>query len=83
MTECETVDDFETVKDALEAMNIPNTAKQYLREHPELLTNPRLNAKIQALHYDILEEGHAAFSPEYFESMDGHLGYQPKEKGGG
>jgi hypothetical protein len=66
----------EAPKDPLEAMNIPNTAKEYLREHPELLTNQRLNAKIQSLHYDIIEEGHKAYSPEYFESMDVHLGYK-------
>ncbi len=66
----------ESPRDPLEAMNIPNTAKEYLREHPELLTNQRLNAKIQSLHYDIIEEGHKAYSPEYFESMDVHLGYK-------
>jgi len=66
----------ETPKDPLDNMNIPNTAKEYLREHPELLTNQRLNAKIQSLHYDIIEEGHKAYSPEYFESMDVHLGYK-------
>jgi hypothetical protein len=66
----------EAAKDPLDNMNIPNTAKDYLRLHPELLTDQRKNAKIQALHYDIIDEGHRAYSPEYFESMDVHLGYK-------
>jgi hypothetical protein len=72
------VETVERAKDPLDAMNIPNTAKDYLRLHPELLTNQRKNAKIQALHYDIIDEGHEAYSKEYFDSMDIHLGYKEK-----
>lgn len=71
----------ETVaNDPLERLNLPTLAKGYLRKHPELLTDPRKNAKIQSLHWDIIDEGHAPYSQEYFVSMDEHLGYREKPR---
>ena len=60
--------------------NLPELAKSWLVEHPDYLKIPRKNAKIQALHWDILDEGHQPFSPEYFNSMEIHLGMKKVEK---
>lgn len=60
--------------DPLDNSPIPESAKRWLRDHPEYLSDPRKNAKIQSLHWDILDEGLDAFSSEYFESMERHLG---------
>lgn len=58
----------------LERTNLPLTAKTWLRKHPEYLTNPRKNAKIQSLHWDVVDEGHEPFSDAYYESLEQHLG---------
>lgn len=68
--------------DPLENSSLPPIAKDYLRLHPELLTNKRKNARIQDLHYVITEdEGIPEYSRDYFKSMDVHMGYaDPPEK---
>lgn len=53
---------------------LPQAAQNWLRAHPEYLQDHRKNAKIQSLHWDVIDEGHAAFSPGYFESLEQHLG---------
>jgi hypothetical protein len=60
--------------------NLPELAKSWLEAHPDYLKVPRKNAKIQALHWDLVDEGHAPFSREYFESMEVHLGLRKAEK---
>lgn len=65
-------------EDPIERTNLPDTAKTWLRAHPDYLTDPRKNAKIQSLHWDIVDEGHAPFSDAYFESMEQHLGLRAK-----
>lgn len=60
--------------DPVDNSGLPPTAKEWLRAHPEYMTDPRKNAKIQALHWDVLDEGHQAFSTDYFESLERHLG---------
>lgn len=60
--------------DPLAKLKIPQSAKDWLRKNPEYLQNPRLNAKIQALHYDVLEEGHQFGDSGYFESLETKLG---------
>lgn len=58
----------------LDRTNLPATAKTWLRAHPEYLTNARKNAKIQSLHWDVVDEGHEPFSNAYYESLETHLG---------
>lgn len=60
--------------DELDNTQLPDMAKRWLRSHPEYLRDPRKNAKLQALHWDVLDEGHKPFSKEYFESVEVHLG---------
>lgn len=54
--------------------NLPDSAKSWLRDHREYLTEPRKNAKIQSLHWDAIEAGNQAFSPSYFEWLEVQLG---------
>lgn len=61
-------------QDSVAQLNLPDTAKAWLRSHPEYMQDHRKNAKIQSLHWDVLDEGHAPFSPEYFVSLEQHLG---------
>jgi len=56
-------------QDPIEAMDIPAEAKALLREKPQYLTNPRLNAKMNAIHWDLLDEGYESFSSEYIEEI--------------
>lgn len=58
--------------------SLPDTAKTWLRQHPEYVRDNRKNAKIGALHWDVIDEGHEAFSPAYFESLETHLGMRQK-----
>ena len=60
--------------DGLDQTNLPETAKKWLRAHPEYLTDNRKNAKIQSLHWDVIDEGHVPFSDAYYESLEVHLG---------
>lgn len=54
--------------------NLPDPAKTWLRGHREYMMDTRKNAKIQAAHWDVLDEGHKAYSPDYFESLEVKLG---------
>lgn len=54
----------------LDKSNLPDSAKTYLRSHPDLITDPRKNARLQAWHWDALDAGKEAFSKDYFEFID-------------
>lgn len=66
--------------DQLDRTNLPQTAKNWLRAHPEYMTDPRKNAKIQSLHWDVLDEGHQPFSDDYYVSLETHLGLRAKQR---
>jgi hypothetical protein len=72
----------DTVTDPVEGAiaNLPDAAKNWLRSHREYITDSRKNAKIQALHWDVIDEGHQSFSEGYFESLETHLGMREKPK---
>jgi hypothetical protein len=53
---------------------LPESAKNYLRDHPDYMYNPDLNAKIQALHWKLVDEGFEEYSPVYFEELDWRMG---------
>lgn len=59
---------------------LPDPAKAWLRKNREYMTDQRKNAKIQALHWQVIDEGHDAFSTGYFESLETHLGMREKPK---
>ncbi len=66
--------------DALDKTNLPDTAKRWLRSHPDYLSDARKNAKIQSLHWDVVDEGHAPFSDDYYVSLETHLGMRKAAK---
>ena len=66
--------------DPLENFNLPDRAKTWLRKHESYLTDPRKNAKLQHLHWDVIDEGHEPYSQDYFESLEQHLGLRQKEQ---
>lgn len=63
--------------DPLANINLPQLAKQWLRRNPEYLYDGRKNAKIQALHWEVVDEGYEEYSPEYFKSLEQKLGMRP------
>ena len=66
--------------DPIDRMAIPDQAKTWLRSHNDYLTNPRLNAKINAAHYDLIEEGYGAYTPEYITAMEEKLGLRQAQR---
>jgi len=66
--------------DGLDNTNLPQTAKNWLRAHPEYMSDPRKNAKIQSLHWDVVDEGHQPFSDDYYASLEQHLGLRSKPR---
>lgn len=69
-----------TVEQVIDSWNVPSTAKQWLKAHQDYVTDPRKNTKIQALHWDIQDEGHAPYSEAYFHSMEVHLGMRDTDE---
>lgn len=67
-------------EDPLDRSGLPDTAKNWLRAHPEYLSDARKNAKIQALHWDVIDEGHQPFSEAYYVSLEQHLGLRSKPR---
>lgn len=66
--------------DPLDNINLPPLAKDWLRNHREFLYDARKNAKIQTLHWDVVDEGHEAYSPSYFEVLEQKLGLRAAPK---
>lgn len=64
----------------LQNANMPTIAKNWLRAHPEYITDAKKNAKINSLHFEVIDEGHEAYSPAYIESMETHLGMREVPK---
>lgn len=59
--------------DPIDQMPIPDQAKEWLRAHPEFVNDQRKNVKLQATHWDLLEEGFTEFSQEYLQEMEQRL----------
>jgi hypothetical protein len=61
-------------QDPIESLQMPDRAKEWLREHPEYIQNPRLNARLQVAHWDAIEAGHKEFSTGYFAEIEKLVG---------
>ena len=57
-------------QDVIEAMPIPDRAKEWLRENREFAEDPRKNARLQVAHWEALDEGHKEFSTGYFGAVE-------------
>lgn len=58
-------------------MPIPDNAKDWLRGHPDYLTDPRKNSKLQAAHWDALDDagGESQMgSQKYIDALETRLG---------
>lgn len=64
--------------DPIDQMDISPNAKKFLKENRHYLTNPRLNAKMNATHFDLVEEGYEPFSDDYLEEIKQRMA--PKKK---
>lgn len=75
------------VEQQIANMPIPETAKSWLRGHQDYLTDPRKNAKLQAAHWDALDDAGGQTqmgSAKYIESLEMRLGLRqsaPPEPG--
>lgn len=50
-------------------------SQTWLRQHPECVTNPRMNAKLMSAHWEALGDGIVADSREYFERLEERMGF--------
>jgi len=67
------------VEAALATMpTLPSNAQTWLRSHPEYLTDVPKNAKLQALHWEVVRAGHPQFSQGYFQDLEERLGLRQK-----
>jgi hypothetical protein len=67
----------DSVDQRIASMQMPETAKEWLRNHKEYLIDPRKNAKLQSVHFDALDEagGESQMgTPRYIEALETHLG---------
>lgn len=62
------------------APQLPPLAVQWLQNHPDYMKDSRKNAEVQHFHYKVVDEGHEAYSPEYFESLETHLGLRTADE---
>ena len=59
---------------------LPDPAKNWLRGHREYMTDQRKNLKIQNAHFEVLDDGVTAYSPEYFVAIETKLGLRQAPK---
>lgn len=53
--------------------------KAWLRQHPDAMSNPRKNAKLNAAYYDAMDKGLTRGSQEYFTFIEEQMGYRQPE----
>lgn len=68
----------QTPQDPIDTLPMPELARTWLKTHREYVENPRKNAQIQKLHWDVIDEGHEPYSRGYFESIETHLGMRQR-----
>ncbi len=66
-----------TTEQQIDAMQLPDSAKTWLRSHPEMISDPAKNRQITAAHQYLTEiKGLSAFSQPYFDALDLELGFK-------
>ena len=56
------------------ASQLSSRSAEWVRRHPQFVTDPRLNQKMIAAHNMTVADGHAADSEDYFANVEGLLG---------
>lgn len=65
------------VQEQIDAMPVPAEAKVWLRQHPDLVTDPSKNEQLGVLHgYITKVRNIVPFSKEYFDELDTNLGFR-------
>ena len=59
--------------------NLSGRSRDWLHQHPDVMTDPRKNARITAAHLDAIDAGHAQDSDGYFQFIEEKLGYRQSE----
>jgi hypothetical protein len=59
--------------------NLMPSQRDWLREHPDALTNPRLNMRLQGAHVEAEDQGLRPGSQKYFDYLESRLGYTEQE----
>lgn len=70
------VDDFAA---QMRSSGYPRSA-EWVKNHPEYVTNPRMNQKMIAAHQIAIADGHAADTDGYFEAVERVLGIGGEER---
>jgi hypothetical protein len=60
-------------RDGLDNVDLPPLAKQWLRAHPDYLTDIGKNNRLQDMHHKLVAEGFEGYSAPYFEEMEWRL----------
>ncbi len=71
----------QTVEDYISALpNLMQSQRDWLRNHPEALTDTRKNMRLQGAHVEAEDQGFRAGSTEYFDYLDQRLGYKAAQQ---
>lgn len=62
-------------------VGLPDRAKNWIRQRPEVITNPSLNAKMRAAHYSAVAEGIPEGSDDYYSYVEQTMGYGENKTG--
>jgi len=63
----------------IQAMQMPEEGKAWLRSHRDYLTDQRKNAKLQAAHFEALDAAPIG-TPKYIEALEGALGLRQERE---
>jgi hypothetical protein len=56
--------------DPIEALNVPQAAKDWIRANPKALHDPAYNELIQGIHHTLLDDGIEPYSAPYFAALN-------------
>lgn len=62
------------------ASTLAPEAQRWIRAHPEVVTDPRKNARLTAAHYEAMAEGIAPNSADYFSHIEERMGYAAPQR---
>jgi hypothetical protein len=55
--------------------HLSQRSQDWIRSHPEVLSDPKINNLMTAGHYEAVANGYQIDTPEYFSHIEGKLGY--------
>jgi hypothetical protein len=72
-----------TVEQIIEGSGLPERAKTWLRAHPDYISDPTKNARIQKMHHVAEYQAGGEYTDTYFERMEHLLGLRQAPNGNG